>query len=452
MRGRRALIESADFANPDAIREAVEIAAGDSSFELTGVVYLAGLGAARGEWASSAELREVERRVCGGALLTVQALAGLKNNKPPRLILATRGAQSVAEIGPTDLASSTLWGLARTIAMEHPEMRCRRIDLDPESDDADWGALIHEMWNEGGEEQVGFREGRRLVPRLAMSDLNRAEGASRRDREKAPLRLDTRERGILENLELKPLERRKPGRGEVEIRMEAAGLNFRDVLNALGMYAGGPVPFGGECAGVVSAVGEGMKDFSVGDEVITIAPGSLADHVVAPAQMTARKPKILGFERAAGIAIPFLTADHCLNTLAKLKAGERILIHSGAGGVGLAAIQLAQMAGAVIFATAGSRRKREYLKSLGVQHVLHSRTLDFRDEILGRLHRGERRRDVRDGPLRRDRSGGYLVIGENADRASESPILHSGLVRGHRGSPRRHRRGAAGLDRPLRLR
>src|SRR5690606_6642693 len=189
-------------------------------------------------------------------------------------------------------------------------------------------------------------------------------------------------RGVLENLTLRPQNRRRPGAGEIEIEVRASGLNFRDVLNALGMYPGDAGPLGSECAGVVTAVGEGVSHLRPGDEVIAITTRGFSTYTIANALLAVRKPAGLTFTEAATIPIAFLTAAYALNHLAQLRAGERVLIHAAAGGVGMAAVQLARLAGAEIFGTAGSPEKRELLTTLGVAHTFNSRTLDFAAEIM----------------------------------------------------------------------
>ena len=173
-----------------------------------------------------------------------------------------------------------------------------------------------------------------------------------------------------------------PGEGEVQIRVHMTGLNFRDVLNALGMYPGDAGPLGGECVGRITAVGEDVERFKIGDTVLAIAGGSFSKYVLTPADWVIAKPQGLNDEQAATIPIAFLTAYYGLYRLAGIKKGERVLIHAAAGGVGMAAVQLAQWVGAEVFGTAGSPEKRAYLKFLGVDHVMDSRTLDFADEIM----------------------------------------------------------------------
>ena len=140
-----------------------------------------------------------------------------------------------------------------------------------------------------------------------------------------------------------------------------------------------------ECAGVVEACGEAVDGLNPGDEVIAaVVGGAFASRVVASAELVAPKPRGLTFEQAATVPIAFLTAEYALNRLAHLAPGERVLVHSATGGVGLAAVQLARQAGAQVFATAGTAEKREYLESLGIDHALDSRSLGFADELLRR--------------------------------------------------------------------
>jgi len=197
-----------------------------------------------------------------------------------------------------------------------------------------------------------------------------------------PLRLDAPGNGVLDDLVWRPAARRGPGAGEVEVQVEAIGLNFRDVMVALGLYPGETGAFGGECAGRIIAVGAGVQGFAPGDPVMVAAPGSFATHVTAPAHLVAHRPAGLTPEQAATIPVAFLTAAHALRTVGALETRERVLIHAAAGGVGLAAVQIAQQVGAEIFATAGSVEKRAFLSSLGVPHVMDSRSTAFTEDVL----------------------------------------------------------------------
>ncbi|AUX38594.1 MULTISPECIES: type I polyketide synthase [Sorangium] len=192
--------------------------------------------------------------------------------------------------------------------------------------------------------------------------------------------------GDLCSIKFRVLERQVPGPGEVELRVIAAALSFKDVLIALGALSDRPasdeLTLGIECAGVVTAVGPDVHDLAPGDHVVTTTTGAFATHALAPRAQVFRKPASLTFEETVTLPVAVTTAWHALDHLARLRAGDRILIHAAAGGVGLAAVQIAQRRGAEVFATAGSDEKRAYLRSIGVVHVMDSRSLDFADEVL----------------------------------------------------------------------
>src|SRR5262245_2014005 len=195
--------------------------------------------------------------------------------------------------------------------------------------------------------------------------------------------------GILDSMHAVSFARRPPGPHEVEIEVAATGLNFMDLMLAMGMLpteaaADGSAGrlLGLECAGRVVAVGDQVTDFAVGDEVIAAGPSALTSHLTVDSRYVTPKPGHLSFEQAATIPLAFLTAFYSLHTLGQMRRGERVLIHSATGGVGLAAVQLALNAGAIVFATAGSPEKRELLTALGVPHVMDSRSLAFADEVL----------------------------------------------------------------------
>jgi myxalamid-type polyketide synthase MxaB len=335
-------------------------------------------------------LREARRRGTGAALLLVRRLARVQFSVPPAVFLVTRGSQ-VASSQDSDVAcaQAPLWGLGRVLGMEHPEFHCRLIDLDPRADIATAASqLTREIIVGSAAEQIAYRHGERLVARLepAPESQGPAEttGVFAVPRSTSyHLRLG--QPGRFESLRFEPFERPTPGAGQVEVEVAAAGLNFSDVLKAMGLYPGltDPiVPLGIECAGRVTAVGPDIERLRPGDEVLGVAPFSFASHALTAEYALVRRPDTLNDPaEAATVPITFLTAYYALITLARLQQGERILIHAGAGGVGLAAIQIAQHVGAEVFATAGSESKRDYLRSLGVQQVFSSRTLEFAGQI-----------------------------------------------------------------------
>ena len=279
---------------------------------------------------------------------------------------------------PSQNLAAGIWGLGRTIQQEYPSLNCNLIDFD----ELNLTQLLPELLATDSETQVAYSHSKRYVPRLTPKDntLNH------------PYRLHLSEYGTLDNLTLAPLTRNTPQAGEIEIEVAASGVNFRDVLNALGvlkeyLQAMGfadatKVPFGGECAGRVVAVGAGVDNFGIGDKVIAAqAVGSLSSHVTVDARFAIAKPDCLNYTEAATIPTTFLTAYYGLHHLAKIKPGDKILIHAAAGGVGQAAVQIAQQVGAEIYATA-SVGKWDFLKTQGIKHIMNSRTLDYAAEVM----------------------------------------------------------------------
>ncbi len=351
-----------------------------SGSQWRGVVFLWGEGAAPADRTTVASLEQDGRLGTGGALQLVQALVKHADGETPRLFLVTRGAQPIGVPDVLNIAQSPLWGFGRAVDLEHPELRCVRIDLDPAPEADVVPALLAEVRSPDTENQIGHRGGQRFAPRLVRRES--LPPAPTAVAEQA-IRLTIPEPGALDRMVLEPETRRPPGPGEVEVRVRAIGLNFRDVLVALGMLEG-PVaeePIGYDCAGDIVSVGAGVTAFRIGDAVFGTARGCMGTYVTAPAAPLIAKPDSLTFEDAAAIPSAYLTAYYGLHTLAGLKAGERVLIHAAAGGVGLAAVQIAKWAGAEIFATAGSPEKRAYLASLGVQHIMNSRSLEFANEV-----------------------------------------------------------------------
>jgi acyl transferase domain-containing protein len=193
--------------------------------------------------------------------------------------------------------------------------------------------------------------------------------------------------GQLETLRFASAPKPIPGPGEVLIEVQASGLNFRDVLLALGalpLSKNGRFRFGYECAGRIVAVGENVTGYNIGDEVMALGASCFSRFIVSPALAVAPKPQHLNAEEAATIPVAFITAYYTLMKLGKLRRDHRVLIHAATGGVGLAAVKIAQWVGANIFATAGNQEKRDYLSSIGIQHIFDSRSLAFADELMER--------------------------------------------------------------------
>ncbi|MGF7179797.1 SDR family NAD(P)-dependent oxidoreductase [Tunturiibacter psychrotolerans] len=369
-----------NVSNPDHFQRVMREAALAHGPSIEKIVYLWPLDIPEGRIDSCDDLNARIQNGCVTLLHLVKALEqeGIKTGG---LSIVTRGAHSIDPFaGLVSLSQAPVSAVGSTIALEYPELPCRRIDLDLDHSPGEASDLVAEL-RAGSEDLVAFRHGLRHIARLNRALLNAApidQGGGAISR---PYQLQTLSPGLLDNLALQPLERRNPAPGEVEVSVRATGLNFRDVLIAMGRYPGDSQVFGYECFGNIVALGEDVHHLHLGQRVVVLGPGSFASHITVPADHAVPAPKSLSDNQAAGITSAFLTAHYALCYLGHIGAGDRILIHAAAGGVGLAAVQLAQRAGAEIFATAGSPQKREYLRSLGVAHVMDSRSLDFASEI-----------------------------------------------------------------------
>ncbi|MGE0605775.1 MAG: SDR family NAD(P)-dependent oxidoreductase [Pirellulales bacterium] len=373
-------------AQPDDFKRLLEAAFTSQGKACRGVVHLWPLLDPPADATSSEQIRAAQTLGTAAALHALQAVLRNSAVGRPEFWLVTRGTQSTgATQAACHVAQSPLWGLGRVMALEHPELSTVCVDLDPSSQD--WSPLLAELASPDGENQIAWRNGKRLVARLTSAEKSGSASAADDPNLRIipagqPYRLEIPQRGVIDNLAVNSLQRQQPGQNQIEIEVRATGLNFRDVLNVLNLYPGDPGHLGGECSGRVTAIGEGVTHLAVGDEVLAIAPGSFGSHVITHASLAAKKPAGWSFEQAAGVPIAFLTVHYGFNRVAEMKPGERVLIHAATGGVGLAAVQVAQRAGAEIFATAGSSAKRDYLRSLGIKHVMDSRSTAFADEIM----------------------------------------------------------------------
>jgi acyl transferase domain-containing protein/NADPH:quinone reductase-like Zn-dependent oxidoreductase/acyl carrier protein/SAM-dependent methyltransferase len=311
-----------------------------------------------------------------------QALEATLTGAKVRIDAITRGAQPVGrEAVATAVGQAPGLGLFRVILSEYSNLTCRGIDLPPVASDADAVLLLGELCRIDVEREVAFRGEARFAQRLS-----RGRPATQQVLDPAvPLRLESRERGHLDTLRFSPFALPACGPGEVLIDVKAAGMNFRDVLKALALYPGEAPDariFGDEVGGVIKAVGPGVKHVAPGDQVFGLAVFGLATQTLARGGDICRIPGKLSFEEAATLPVVFMTSWHALKDVARLRAGECILIHAGAGGVGMAAVQIAHHLGAEVIASAGSATKRALLKTLGVKHVIDSRRGDFAEAVM----------------------------------------------------------------------
>jgi phthiocerol/phenolphthiocerol synthesis type-I polyketide synthase C len=323
-------------------------------------------------------------------LLTLTALvrAALALPVTPRLTVLTTGAQGATAEDRPDPGAALYWGFGRVVRREHSELRPLLLDLDALADDADLDAVAAEaaaeLLGNDQEDQLALRAGRRLVGRLVRGAGSTEEEVYPWHSRLQPFRLSPTRPGYWDGLEFRPLNRQAPGEGEVEIAVTAAALNFIDVMKAMGTYpdtSAGATSLGGECTGLVVAVGPGVTGTSVGDRVVACAFGAIASHVTVRAAHTRPVPHGMSDQDAAALPLVLTTAWYGLVDLAGLEAGETVLVHSATGGLGLAAIRVARARGAVVIATAGSAEKRAYLRGLGIEHVFDSRDLSWAEQV-----------------------------------------------------------------------
>ena len=339
------------------------------------------------------DLMEAAAAACDDVVALARTLGGMQA-PPPELWLVTAGGQGPGAAHA--LGQAPLWGIGRALRNEHLGARCRLVDVGVgarPSDVAVLAALVTEGDPDGGDEpELAVRDGALLARRVRRAPLERPPGrATAADPDEDAFRLEIDTPGDLSSLVLRAGGSRAPGPREVAIRVEAAPLNFKDVLLAMGMLGApgdGAPPLGLECAGVVTDCGPAVDGVRPGDRVVAIAPHALGSRVVARSELVAPLPRGLDAVEAAGSFGGYATAVRALEDLAGVRPGERVLIHSGAGGVGLAAVRVALRAGAEVLATAGTQERRDHLRSIGVAHALDSRTLAWADDVM-RLTGGE---------------------------------------------------------------
>lgn len=315
--------------------------------------------------------------------LEIKQCAERMTNTPAALWLLFSGARPDGQ--QADPVETAAWAFSRVLANEFQKLDVRRVDIAKGTDPKHAARILSQLVIRGTDETefqiddsgvrvVRFQELGNLPiqtkgPKLTGANLVRQMRSGSR-------------------MAWEPARRSEIGPDEVEIAVEATGLNFRDLMWVLGLLPDdmlengytGPA-LGLECAGNVSRIGSNVKGIKVGERVVAMAPSAFSTHAVVAGERVARIPRQLSYEAAATIPVAFLTAYYSLVTLAKLKRGEWVLIHGAAGGVGLAAIQVAQKKGARIIATAGSVAKRAMLRSMGVEHVLDSRAVNITEDV-----------------------------------------------------------------------
>ena len=345
-----------------------------SDVPFAGVVHLVAQDG-NGPNATTAELAEDAKRAAASALALVQGITDADAVPEKGLWFVTRGAQVLERERTGQLAGAPLWGFGKVVGREAPHLQPRMLDLDPDAAQPH-AVLANELLFPDSESHVAHRQGRRQAARLVRTGSGAQRLALPED---ADWVLAPDEGGAIETLRVQPMEARNLEPNEVRAEVEACGLNFLDVFRAMGLVEE-EGSLGEEFCGRIVEIGSDVTTVSVGDRVAGFAFGTFGPEIVTHEELVALAPA--GVSATALATIPSVFVTSVLSyELAGLKAGDRVLIHAGAGGVGLAAIQLARAAGAEVFATA-SARKRAYLRSLGVEHVFDSRSTTFGQEIL----------------------------------------------------------------------
>ena len=369
--GAGVLTASADFRRRESWQAILEDLPDDVPFN--GVVHLAALDG-HGAEAGTRDIEHDVQHAGASALALVQGLIDSDLIPEKGAWFITRGAQILERETGGALAGATLWGFGKAVAREAAHLMPRMIDLDP-TVAAPAADLVDELMYPDPENHIAWRQGNRQVARLVRPD----DGPERLELpEESAWVLTPDPTGIFEKpcvkaLPAAPLEAR-----EVRVAVEAAGLNFWDVFRSLGFIEEGNL--GREMCGHIVGVGSDVANVAVGDHVVGLGFGAFAAEMVTHEELVAPAPSGIPVTGLATIPSAFVSAALSYE-LSGLEADDRVLIHAGAGGVGLAAIQLAQAAGAEVFATA-SAPKQAYLRSLGVDHVFDSRQTAFGEEIL----------------------------------------------------------------------
>ncbi|OBK34768.1 polyketide synthase [Mycobacterium sp. 1245111.1] len=331
--------------------------------------------------------RDEESAVCGAE--SVWHIVRLVRELPeiagelPRLYVVTMNAQAVLDDDVVNLEQGGLRGLLRVIGAEHPQLRPTQIDIEEQTDVA---LVARQLLAGSNEDETAWRHDGWFTARLCPNPLRPEERRTTIvDHERDGMRLQIRAPGDLQTMESVAFDRVSPGPGQIEVAVSASSVNFADVLATFGRcpsFEGQPPQLGIDFAGVVTRVGPDVADHRVGDRVGGMSPnGCWGTFVTCDARVAATLPPGLTDAQAASVTTAYATAWYGLRDLARVRAGDMVLIHSATGGVGQAAIAIARAAGATIFATAGSPQRRALLHDMGIEHVYDSRSVDFAAQI-----------------------------------------------------------------------
>jgi acyl transferase domain-containing protein len=302
-------------------------------------------------------------------------------------IITEDAQQILADDNCQNLLAASLWNLGLLFENENPNVSCRLIDIDKYTP---FDSIVADLMSLPNEKYVGFRNQQRFSKKLDLdSTFNTSETSplGELNVNQHAVELTILPTGGANNIIYSEIERKVPNENEVEVRVYAAPLNFKDLLkihhqisdNVIeNTYFGDTI--GMEMIGKVIRTGENVIDIKIGDTVVALAGNSFRSYATIPSAYVTKIPHSLSVNSCSYIV--YMTAYRCLIDIAVLTEGEKVLIHNATGGVGLAAIQIAKWKKAEIYATAGTEKKRNYLRSIGIKYVYDSRSLRFFDEIL----------------------------------------------------------------------
>ncbi len=375
--------EVSELTGPVVVKTAVDVESRESwqaliddlptEVPFKGVIHLEALHG-HGPRATTEEIAADVKRVGASALALVQGLSDSDVIPENGVWFVTRGAQVLERELSGELAGATLWGLGKVVTLEAAHLQPRMIDIDPANSEVTT-EFVNDLMYPDDENHIAYRLGRRFAARLVRPGASTERLALPDDSDWV---LAPHRDGVFDKPEIKRLPTRTLEPWEVLVSVEATGLNFWDVFRSLGFIEEGDL--GRELCGHVLDIGSEVTNLSIGDRVVGLGFGAFGPEMVTHEELVAPAPDGISVSGLATIPSAFVSAALSYQ-LSGLEPGDRVLIHAGSGGVGLAAIQLAQAAGAEVFATA-SAPKQAYLRSVGVKHIYDSRQTKFGEEIL----------------------------------------------------------------------
>ncbi len=345
----------------------------ESSLPFRGIVHLWSLSTP-----SASDLSALEQSLdigCGSTIHLMQALERKTRQGLPRLWLVTRGAQAVGRFPSTiNVTQSPLLGLARTISLEYPKLRCTRIDLNPTPLPDEGQILLSELLGRSEQEELAYRSEGRYTARLVHHTPGDFRHEIHAPAGSRPFRLEVDSTRGIPRVDFRCLDDSQPGPDEVKIAVRAWGLDpwtLHDVFSTHSRSRNTvePIPLGRECCGFIVAVGCDVQGLDEGMQVLALAPGEVRSVVVVPASLVVSAPLQFAPQEAASLLWPHVTACYALAQLARLSPQDRLLIHGASQDVGQAAIQWAQKVGAAIYVTDETLEKRELLTAQGIPSV-----------------------------------------------------------------------------------